>query len=101
MHLKQKIKRMSVWFLSSLVEGLFLAIWAFVQVLIDQALSDLQLPWVDSRLLVAMQLLFAIATLLPILIHIGVKISRCFTEASILIQKELEEVRVTSEIERR
>ena len=91
----EELKIFSVWIFYSLVDGVFLAIWGFVQVLIDQTLSNLQLPWVDSRVLVAIQLLFAITTLVPILIHICVNVSHSFAQGYISIRKELDELRAT------
>lgn len=82
-------KVFAVWAVSSLFDCAFLVIWALAQWTVDQIVNSLQLAGINYWVLITIQLLLAIATLVPILAHISVSVIRCLVKTRIAIEKEL------------
>jgi hypothetical protein len=91
----EELKVFIIWAISSLVDGVFLILWVFVQQFFDQLVSNLQLFGVERGILIVIQLLFAILTLVPILTHICLSLIRSLKEARLLIWEELSMYRRT------
>lgn len=82
------LREFSSWVLSSLVDGVFLISWVWVQWLVGQVIGSLPLYGIDDWTLLVVQLLFAIATLVPIVAHICVTIIRTVIEAREIIRRD-------------
>lgn len=77
------------WALSSLVDGVFLVLWVWGQWLIDQVICQVQLSWIDHYTLLMIQVLFAIATLVPIVVHSCVNLVQHVVQGWKAIQEEM------------
>ena len=77
------------WAVSTLADGAFLVVWVWVQWFVDQMISYFQLSWIDDWTLLLIQLLFAIGTLIPIVMHISVNMVRHLVEGWKAITVEL------------
>ncbi len=85
-----EVKVFIKWALSSLLDGGFLALWVFVQWLVNnQVIANLPLTGVDWLVLLVFQILFAVSTLMPVVIYICVDISKMFLRARRAIQREI------------
>ena len=87
-----KLHLFAKWALSSLVDGVFLVLWVCVQWLVNQLISNLPLSWIDGWMLLLLQFLFAIATLVPIIAHVGVNVVRHIVHSWNAIQEEMKGV---------
>ena len=77
------------WALSSLIDGVFIVLWVGVQWAVDQAICYVPLARIDSYTLLVLQVLFAIATLVPIIAHIAVNVVRHVVKGYKAIQEEM------------
>ena len=87
-----KQKEFMTWFCANLAESAFLIICAFVQSQVNQVVVSFQLEPFDQCILFILQLLFAIATLIPIIAHICVGVVKDVVETRNAINKELEKL---------
>ena len=77
------------WIAYALFDGLLLVIWGYIQIVINNVISDYQSYELDYWLLVGIWLLFASATFLPILTHITLTTIRGLVDGWIAIKIEL------------
>ena len=84
-----EVKLFSKWIISSLLDGLFVAIWAAIQWGAQQAVVNFPLEGVDLWTLRTFQLIFAITTLAPILIYIIMDTTIMIIRARIRVKNEL------------
>ena len=89
----EELKVLAMWGITNLADGVFLVIWTYIQWEVNQVISGLQLDGIDYWLLMAIQLLFAVATFVPILTHICVGIVRRLVQALIVIRNELKRLK--------
>ena len=88
----KKQKEFMTWGYATLVESVFLIIWVLTQWLVDQVVLFFPLPIFDLWTLHTLQVLFAIATLIPIIAHICVEVVKYVVQTRNAINKELEKV---------
>lgn len=64
------VKSRFVWSLTSIIDGIFLIGWAILQYFTDVILNRIPLVGISQLIFLSFQILFAIATLLPVIIFI-------------------------------
>jgi len=80
----------SVWTLSSIMDSTFLAAWVALQWIVNEyVIKNLGLRGVDYWMLLIFQVIFAISTLIPIIIYIYVDIRVMITRAQFIIHAEI------------
>lgn len=81
----------SVWALSSVIDSSYLAVWVVVQWAVNEfIINRLRLTGVDSWVLLVFQIIFAISTLIPIIVYIYVDIRIMIVRAQYAIRQEIE-----------
>lgn len=89
--LNAQLKILSKWIISSLIDSGFLAIWVFLQWLVNTKLiANLELSGIDRWVRQVFEVLFAISTLAPVVIYIYVDIRVMLLRARKTIQREIE-----------
>jgi hypothetical protein len=78
----------SRWFVSGLIDSVFLAFWAFVQYTTNGVIGNIQLFGIDQVVFIIFQWLFAISTLAPIAIYVYVDIRVMLIRAKKRIGRE-------------
>ena len=68
-YLHAKLKFFSELCLFSIIEAIFISLWAACQWLMDYIIKRCDLTTIDHWIIVLIKLLFAISTLAPIIIH--------------------------------
>lgn len=91
--LTRSLKVFTIWGLSGIVDSSYLILWVIIQWISNNLIIQFQLTGIDSWVLSAFQILFAISTLLPIIIFIGLDISIMFLQAKRRIKNELDKDR--------
>lgn len=92
--LRNEAKVYSTWAACSLLEGVFLTTWLFVQWLIGKAVALFELEDViDRSVLWAFQILFAVSTLVPVVVYIYTDTRILLLRARRRIQLEMESTR--------
>jgi len=86
--LSNDLKIFIKWVLASLIDTSFLITWAFIQYYANQLISDLQLSGIDIWVFSAFQAIFAISTLLPVMIYIVKDIYLMYLRARKEVQAE-------------
>lgn len=86
--LGSELKTFTIWAISSLIDGVFLAFWVLIQWLVSKVIISLELSGIDQWMLYLFQLLFAISTLVPVIIYIYVDIRVMVLRARRRIQYE-------------
>lgn len=87
--LASELKVFTRWAISSLIDSAFLAFWVFVQwIASEKVIASLGLSGVDQWMLAIFQVLFAISTLVPIVVYIYVDIRVMLMRAQRRIQGE-------------
>lgn len=88
---KDRLIVFSIWAVSALIDAAFLALWVFVQWLVSvKVIKKLELAGLDRLVLTAFQLLFAISTLAPVVVHTYADIRVMILRARRRIQNEVE-----------
>lgn len=67
---KIKLKTIGQWAMSAFLDALFLVCWVFIQWVVQNVIIYLNLSGIDKWMLVTFQVLFSIATLIPIIAYI-------------------------------
>ena len=87
-----KQKEFMTWLCANLAESAFLISCAFLAWRVNQVVLSFQLEPFDQCILFILQVLFTIATLIPIIAHICVGVVKDVVEALNAINKELEKL---------
>ena len=88
--LANQVQTFTVFAVSSLLDTTFLALWVFLQWLIDvKVIAAYQLSGIDTWVLLAFQILFAISTLMPVAIFIYTDIRIMLLRAGKRIRHEM------------
>jgi len=78
------------WGISSIIDSAFLAFWVFLQWFIDvKVIQTYKLSNIDNWVLLAFQIIFAVSTVIPVIIFIYTDIRVMFLRAKRRIQKEI------------
>ena len=87
----RELKVFTIWAVSGLIDSSFLALWVFVQWLVDQkVITKFQLSGTDQWVFSAFQILFAVSTLAPVVIYIYVDLRVMLIHAQKRIKHETE-----------
>ena len=84
----QKTRIILEWIISSMLDAAFLIAWAAVQHLGSVVIAEMNLEGIDSLTLFVLQILFAVATILPILIWIYADVRIMWIKANMMISKK-------------
>lgn len=77
------------WGFSSIIDSAFLALWVFLQWLVDAwVIQQYELSNVDKWVLLAFQIIFAVSTVIPVIIFIYTDISIMLLRSRRRIQDE-------------
>lgn len=68
--LRSRLRTFTVWAISGIVDGAFLALWVVVQFFADSAVAFFDPSGISQFVLPLFQILFAVSTLAPIAIYI-------------------------------
>ena len=85
---RQQAKVFLFWGAASLIDGLFLVIWIFVQWLANKVMDELPLSGIDDIVLKAFLGIFAVSTLAPVIIYMYVDIRIMAMRAQKIIAQE-------------
>jgi uncharacterized membrane protein YciS (DUF1049 family) len=87
----RELKVFTIWAISGLIDSSFLALWVFVQWLVDQqVITKFQLSGTDQWVFSVFQVLFAVSTLAPVVIYIYVDLRVMLIRAQKRIKRERE-----------
>lgn len=75
-----------------ITDAMFLIIWAYAQSFVSQTIQFIEPSRIDYWTFIVIQLLFAIATLVPIFTHLCVNVIRLIVQGWIAIRDELKKV---------
>lgn len=85
------LKIFTVWAASSLIDAVFLALWVFTQWFVNEnVIKIFTLNDLDRWMLETFQIIFAIATLAPIIVYVYVDIRVMLLRAQRKIRQEIE-----------
>ena len=87
--LLEQLKTFTIWLVSSIIDGLFVALWVAIQWLVGLTLNRLELSGIDSWVLRGCQILLAITTLVPVGLYVYVDIRIKWLRAQERIQQEI------------
>ena len=90
--LAETVPVFAIWAVNCVLGAAYLVLWACAQWGVDRLVDGFQLSGIDYWTLLAIQLLFAVATLVPILIHICVSTMRTVVEGWIAMREELNKI---------
>ena len=79
--LRDRLEIFVIQFLSSLIDSIFLVLWAGLQWLVHDLMKRFHLAGIESWVLVALQVAFAVATFIPVAIFVYVDIIKMFRRA--------------------
>lgn len=82
-------KMIAIWIGIALIDGIFLVIWAYTQIVLNNLIVTYKTNFNNELYLFALQLIFAVATLVPILTHVAITTIRGLVEVWIAIKREL------------
>jgi len=68
--LKDTLRIFTIWAVTSLIDGLFVALWGSVQYLVNLVIKVLELNGIDRFVFYVFQILFATSTLAPVTLYI-------------------------------
>jgi len=78
------------WSISSAIDAAFLALWVFFQWLLDvKIIQEYKISNIDLWVLLSFQIIFAISTVIPVMIFIYTDIRIMFIRAKRRIQQEI------------
>jgi hypothetical protein len=87
-----ELKVFAVWIASSIMDSVFVAIWVLLQWFVsEKVIHGLRLSGVDTWVLGAFQVLFAMSTLVPVVIYIYVDIRIMILRAQQMIRLEIQD----------
>ena len=86
--LSERLKSLTVWLASILIDAALLCAWLGVQHGVNLLLKTVHLSEIDHRVLTAFQIILACATLLPILIYIYTDLRIVYIRAQERINRE-------------
>ncbi len=68
--LADQLKTFSIWIVSSIIDGIFLALWVLVQWAVNKFIENLELSGIDVWVFHGFQFLLAITTLAPVVLYV-------------------------------
>lgn len=87
--IKRKIKTIIQWIVSSFLDAVFLVCWIVIQWFVNQKIiANLNLSGIDEWMLITFQVLFSIATLIPVIAYIGIDVCKVILRSWAQIQQE-------------
>jgi len=79
------------WSISSIIDSAFLALWVLLQWLLDvKVIQEYKLSSIDFWILFTFQIIFAVSTVIPVIIFIYTDIRIMLLRARRRIQREIE-----------
>ncbi len=88
-----EVKVFTRWFLSGIIDSVFLVLWVFVQWGTQKLIHNLSLSGIDYWMFLSFQVIFAISTLAPVIIYIYTDIRIMIIKGQKRIQSELDRSR--------
>lgn len=88
----KEIRVLLVGLVRGLADAVFVIVWVGIQQIVHQILSSTQLSWIDSPMLMAIQVLFALSTLLFMIRYVGLNIVRDFVQVCLAIREEIKKL---------
>lgn len=88
--LSRELKIFTIWAVSSLIDSIFLALWVFVQWIVNEYVTaKLRLSFADQWVLYGFQIIFSVSTLAPVIIYIYTDIRVMIIRARSRVRSEL------------
>ena len=87
---KREFRRRGKQIICIVIDAVFLCLWAVVQCLVKILIERLELSGIERWVLLTFQVIFAVSTIVPVIIYIYVDIKVMVNRAARQIKQEIE-----------